>query len=319
MELRQLRFFVRVVELKSMGRAAVDLGVVTSTLSQQISRLESELSTRLLQRTSTGVVPTGAGLEFWRHAKLILRQVDVAAVVAHEARLSGQVSVGMSATTASVLAIPFAQAMRERYPSIQLHLIEAISGHLANLLNGRQLDLAIIFDPQMMSRCSCVALLKERLFLVGSRSLVGMPTGEHAQFSAVRELPMILPSKSHTLRGLVLRGFERAQVEPQVVCEVDGMAIIIDMMIAGMGATILPGSAMSRLQHENLAVVPFADPRMQRTSLLTSLSDDELSPAALAARVVLASVSRRLVADGIWLGAELADGVTVDDAGPPSP
>ncbi|MDQ8030493.1 MAG: LysR family transcriptional regulator [Bordetella sp.] len=307
MEIRQLQFFVRVVELKSMGRAALELGVVTSTLSQQISRLEGELSTRLLQRTSTGVVPTGAGLEFWRHAKLILRHVDIAAVVAHEGRLSGQVSVGMSATTASVLAIPFAQEMRERYPSIQLHLVEGLSGHLATLLNGRQLDLAIIFDAQMMTRCSSAPLLHERLFVVGSRTLRGMPVGEPAPFSVLQDLPMILPSRSHTLRGLVLQGFERARIEPRVVSEVDGMAIIIDMMIAGMGATILPGSAMSRLQHENLAVTPLEDPQMQRTSLLTSLSDDELSPAALAARVVLSNVSRRLVVDGLWLGARVSD------------
>ena len=45
MELRQLRYFVRVVELGSMGRAAAELGVVTSALSQQISRREGELST----------------------------------------------------------------------------------------------------------------------------------------------------------------------------------------------------------------------------------------------------------------------------------
>ena len=46
MELRQLRYFVRIVELGSMGRAALDLDMVQSALSQQISRLESELSTR---------------------------------------------------------------------------------------------------------------------------------------------------------------------------------------------------------------------------------------------------------------------------------
>ena len=69
MELRQLRYFVQVVELGSMGQAAQKLGVVTSALSQQISRLESELSTRLLQRTSSGVVPTDAGLAFWRQAQ----------------------------------------------------------------------------------------------------------------------------------------------------------------------------------------------------------------------------------------------------------
>ena len=60
MELRQIRYFVRVVELGSMSRAALELDMVQSALSQQISRLESELSTRLLQRTSKGTVPTEA-------------------------------------------------------------------------------------------------------------------------------------------------------------------------------------------------------------------------------------------------------------------
>lgn len=55
MELRQLRYFVRIVELGSMSRAALDLDMVQSALSQQVSRLESELSTRLLQRTPRGV------------------------------------------------------------------------------------------------------------------------------------------------------------------------------------------------------------------------------------------------------------------------
>src|SRR5690606_12735703 len=62
MELRQLRFFVTVVAYGSMNRAAVELGVVPSALSQGISRLEGELATRLLQRSPRGVTPTDAGL-----------------------------------------------------------------------------------------------------------------------------------------------------------------------------------------------------------------------------------------------------------------
>src|SRR5690606_41184978 len=76
MELRQLRYFVRVVELGSMGRAAAELGVVTSALSQQISRLEGELATRLLKRTKTGVVPTAAGLALCQEAELVLRHAN---------------------------------------------------------------------------------------------------------------------------------------------------------------------------------------------------------------------------------------------------
>ncbi|HCW21893.1 MAG TPA: LysR family transcriptional regulator, partial [Achromobacter sp.] len=58
MELRQLRYFVRVAELGSIGRAARDLGVVASALRQQMTRLESEVATRLLMRTHTGAGPT---------------------------------------------------------------------------------------------------------------------------------------------------------------------------------------------------------------------------------------------------------------------
>ena len=91
MELRQLLYFVRVVELGSMSRAAIDLELVQSTLSQQISRLEGELATRLLQRSPKGVVPTEAGLAFFREAQLALRHAEQAQRAARQARLSGTV------------------------------------------------------------------------------------------------------------------------------------------------------------------------------------------------------------------------------------
>ncbi|WP_043113779.1 LysR family transcriptional regulator, partial [Pseudacidovorax intermedius] len=89
MELRQLRYFVRIVEAGSMSRAALELDVVQSALSQQVSRLEGELATRLLQRTPQGVTPTEAGLAFFHEAKLTLRHAEHAVRSAQQARLSG--------------------------------------------------------------------------------------------------------------------------------------------------------------------------------------------------------------------------------------
>ena len=96
MELRQLQYFVRVVELGSMSRAALELDMVQSAVSQQISRLESELATRLLRRTPQGVTPTEAGLAFFHEAQLTLRHAEQARRAAHQARLSGAVSVGLA-------------------------------------------------------------------------------------------------------------------------------------------------------------------------------------------------------------------------------
>ena len=223
MELRQLRYFLSVVEHGSMGKAALELGVVTSALSQQISRLESELSTRLLQRTSSGVVPTDAGLAFWRQAQLALRHIDDAALAAREARLSGHVSIGMAPSTASVLGVAFMQAMRERYPHVRLRMVESLSGYLASMLSARQIDLAVLFREVPAQRWSVASLLEERLFVIGTSDLDGMPNGASVRLGQIGKLPLVLPSGTHGLRSLLSAAFKRARYEPNVVAEVDGL------------------------------------------------------------------------------------------------
>jgi len=305
MELRQLRYFIRVVELGSMGRAAVDLGVVTSALSQQISRLEGELSTRLLRRTTTGVVPTDAGLAFWRQAQLALRHVDEAMRAAQHARMSGHVSVGFAPSTASVLALAFMSGLRVRYPDIRLHLVESLSGNLAAMLNARQLDLAILFETDAVKRLSATPLLDERLFLVGSRQLIGMPKETKIHLKDIGTLPLVMPSGTHGLRAVVAKAFTQAKCEPNIVAEIDGLAILMDVVRAGLAATIQPGAAASRLPGSEVRLVQVADKGVRRRNLLASLPEDELSPAALATRIVLKDVVRELLSESHWLGASL--------------
>lgn len=323
MELRQLRYYVRVCELGGFGRAAAELGLVTSALSQQVSRLEGELSTRLLQRTSTGVLPTDAGLAFLRQAQLVLRHADAAVQAAQQKRLSGAVSIGLAPTTAAVLGLPLMLAMRSRYPEVRLHLVESLSGHLATMLNARQLDLAVVFGADSGRRWSVLPLLDERLFLIALATLPGLPLQARPRRSSppsppsrpsrvrlqrLAALPLILPSGPHGLRHTLDAAFAQAGVRANVVAEIDSLALLMDAVRAGLGATIQPGAAMARLDDARLVHREVADAKASRPNLLASLSDDELPPAALAARVVLADVARQLVRDGRWPGARLHEG-----------
>lgn len=300
MELRQLRYFVRVVEEGSIGRAAMSLGMVTSALSQQVSRLEGELSTRLLQRSASGVVPTDAGLAFFRQAQLALRHADDAVTAAQQARLAGHVSVGLPSTTAAILGAPFLQAMNERYPDIRLHLVEALSGHLADMLNGRLLDLAIVFHAESARRWSIMPLLDEPLYLCARRDMPGVPDGDTTRLDAIAHLPLVLPSGRHGLRALVNNAFQQMGQTPRVVAEVDGLSLLMDVVQLGNAATIQPSSATARIAPGQLHMARIEDAHLFRPNLLASLSDDELSPAGLAARLVLADVSRTLARDGKW-------------------
>jgi LysR family tcuABC transcriptional regulator len=305
MELRQLRYFIRIVELGSMGRAALDLGVGTPALSQQISRLEGELSTRLLQRTTTGVLPTDAGLAFFRQSQLAIRHADAAAQAARQARLAGHVSIGLAPSTSGVLALPLLEAMRERYPDVRLRVVESLSGNLATMLNARQLDLAVLFETDGARRWSVLPLLDERLFVIGRRDLPGMPTGRSVRIARLASLPLVLPSGTHGLRAILDAAFARERCAPHVVLEIDGLAVLMDAVRAGLAATIQPGAATVRLPADEMARIELSERSARRRNLLASLSDDELSPAALAARVVLRSVAAELVVQQRWPGATL--------------
>lgn len=310
MELRQLRYFVRIVELGSMSRAALELDMVQSALSQQIGRLESELSTRLLQRTPRGVVPTEAGLAFYHEAQLTLRHADQAVLAAQQARLSGAVSMGLSPTIASVLGMPLLQAMQERYPDVRLHIVSALSGHLTGLLNARQLDLAILFDTHSGRRWNIMPLLEERLFLIQSRRQPVAPGIAHARpvhLAQLEKMPLIMPSGSHGLRSTVMASFANAGVQPAMAMEIDALPLLMEAVASGFGATVQPWSAVALYKDaaERFQWSEIADDKVRRDAALCSLSDDELSPAGLAARVVMVDCARRLVKSGAWIGATL--------------
>ena len=319
MELRQLRYFVRIVELGSMSRAALDLDMVQSALSQQITRLEGELSTRLLHRTPRGVAPTEAGAAFFCEAQLTLRHAEQAMRAARQARLSGTVTVGLAPTTSAVLGLPLMQAMRARYPDVRLHMVEGMSGHLSAMLHARELDLAVLFDSRLhqapragrSQRWQIEPLLEEDLFLV--RSAAAPQLAAEVTLADLREEPLILPTGPHGLRSTLDTAFASAGIAPHIVLEVDSLAMVMAAVDAGLGSTVQPWAALGRYPD---AATRFQCSRLtgapaRRVNLLCSLSEEELSPAALAARVVLLGSARQLVEAGRWVGA----GLFVETAG----
>lgn len=305
MELRQLRYFVRIVETGSMGNAALDLNIGVSALSQQMAKLESELAIRLLQRTSRGVTPTNAGLAFYSQAQLALRHADDAILAAREARLSGHVSVGMAPSTASILGIPFIHAMRENYADVRLHVVESLSGNLERMIHTRQIDLAIVFQKEKILRWSARPILEERLFLIGAPPLLASITQENISPAQLAHIPLIMPSQGHGLRGRLDAICQEHALNLDIVAEIDGLALLMHAVRSGLGATLQPGAAISHIDQQALRVIGVHNPILSRPNFLVSLSDDELTPAGLAARVVLTKVMRQLVEAGSWPGATL--------------
>ena len=143
MELRQLAYFDAVVRHGSFTKAAQRLHVAQPAVSAQIRRLESELGTALLERTTRRVALTHAGELFLARARQVLAQLDGAR--ADLAELSavrrGRVRVGATQVLGS-LDLPAALAQfRRRYPGVSLALRTGLIAKLLGLLDAGEVDL----------------------------------------------------------------------------------------------------------------------------------------------------------------------------------
>ncbi|MCS5880513.1 LysR substrate-binding domain-containing protein [Klebsiella variicola subsp. variicola] len=142
----------------------------------------------------------------------------------------------MAPSTASVLGVPFINAMRESYPDVRLHLVESLSGNLERMINTRQLDLAIVFQQEKILRWSARPVLEERLFLIGTHALLAPCRRTTSPPDQLTSLPLIMPSQGHGLRAAGWRRFASSIISAlRVVADIDGLALLMQAVRSGLG------------------------------------------------------------------------------------
>ncbi|HVQ93367.1 MAG TPA: LysR family transcriptional regulator [Mycobacteriales bacterium] len=139
-ELRQLRYFVALAEELHFGRAAEREHIVQSGLSQHIKRLERELEVKLLERSTHHVQLTRAGVAFLAEARLLLAQADRAVAAARRAG-SPAAALWVGTVDASYDSMPqVLREVRQQYPSLAVHQVEAGVPEQLKLLTEGRLD-----------------------------------------------------------------------------------------------------------------------------------------------------------------------------------
>jgi LysR family tcuABC transcriptional regulator len=308
-DLRQLRYFTQIVESGSLSKASRQLFIAQPALSQQLSKLESEVGKPLLNRSPRGVIPTENGLALYHHARFMLRQLDQALSIARKesGAVHGMVSVGLPATTVSALGLPLVRRVRERYPGILLNVVEGMSGHLGQMMRMGQLDLAVLFASDVASDLSIAPLLEEELFVMLPRhSKLVPPRRTTVTIAEAAALPLILPTSTHGLRRRIAAELERRNLTAHVVAEIDSLALLMNCVYSGMGATIKPMAAvyLEGERGRQWRALSISDAHMSRRNYLYSLAPERLSAAAAAVAAELRATADDLMASGAWSGVE---------------
>jgi LysR family nitrogen assimilation transcriptional regulator len=248
MDLKQLEYFVRVAELGSFTRAALELDVAQPALSRQVRLLEVELRQTLLLRNGRGAVPTEAGKVLLEHGRGILHQVQRARDDLGRLRggLSGRVALGLPSSVARVLAVPLHRAFRAAMPEARLSISEALSSGLQEGLATGRLDIVVLYNAQPSRELDVTPLLEEDLLLVRSR-----PPGLHEDpppgpvtLDEVARMPLVIPSRPNAIRMHIESKLADAGLRSNVALEIDGVTAILDLVLDGAGCAILSRNAL---------------------------------------------------------------------------
>ncbi|BCQ34533.1 LysR family transcriptional regulator [Erwinia rhapontici] len=290
MNLRRLKYFVKIVDIGSLTQAAEVLHIAQPALSQQVATLENELDQQLLIRTKRGVTPTDAGKILYAHARTILRQCEQAqtAVINAGQALAGQVSIGLApGTAASSLTMPLLQTVREQFPDVLVYLHENSGASLNEKVMSGQLDMAVLYDRSPAAGITSIPLMKEELYLVGASAC----PGQTIDLTDVAEMNLFLPRDYSAVRKRVDEAFSLRRLSARIIGEIESIATLTAAVSSGMGATVLPESAARALvSSTNAWMARITSPALNLPLSLNVSATLPMSPSALAVKNILLSL-----------------------------
>ncbi len=309
MELRQFKYFVAIVDSGSLSRAAQTLYIAQSALSKQISDLEGELGTQLLDRTRSGVRVTETGKIFYEYSLAILKQVDDVrtAVKSSAEHIVGKVALAIPQSVSNALALPLNIAARQRFPGIELNLNEELTGNLIDQLSQGRVDFAILTDNISLNGFKYRPIVQEELFVISAANNPPMPEGQALTLANTLSLPLVLSSKEHNhcLRAIVDM---KASVEnltiKNVVAEINSVQILKSAVLAGIGHTIFPKAPVQpEINQGSLQAHRIGPDGIFRTLIIcTSKNIPMTNPKRAVLRLVV-DVIDQLCKSGDWSGA----------------
>lgn len=269
MNLKQLKYFIRAIEVGNITHAAEKLHIAQTALGIQIRNLEEELGVQLLRRHSRGVEPTEAGEILLRHAIDILSRVEAAR---HEVKAAGNSSriavvFGVTPSIMRLVGADLVVEARNEMPELALTIVEDFSFMLQQRLEREELHYALTYNTPNEQWFVRKPLLEEDLMFVSSPD---QATGEGPiSFAEAIQTELALASRQDVVYRLVQDEAARLGLPVNVAYEVQSVRAIKNLVAKSVATSILPRGAMVEELRRGLIVERLVDrPRVTRTLFL---------------------------------------------------
>lgn len=260
MNLRDLRYLVALSEHRHFGRAAAASFVSQPTLSTQIKKLEDELGVSLVERTPRKVLLTEVGREISQRAREVLNEVDQIKAIARRTLdpESGTVRLGIFPTLGPYLLPHVVPQIRERFPRLELLLVEEKTEVLLRLLREGKLDAAVlalpVHDDQLHSE-----LLFEEPFVLAAPVDHQLARHKTLKLEDLEDESLLLLDDGHCLRDQALEVCHLSGASEKSGFRATSLETLRQMVAANVGITLLPTLSVQPpvAQPDNVHLVPF--------------------------------------------------------------
>ncbi|MDH4571550.1 LysR family transcriptional regulator [Salinicola acroporae] len=259
MDTRQLRTLMAIAEYGTFARAAREVNLTPSAVSQQILALEQELDTPLFNRETRPPSLNLHGLKLLETAKKILGLVEETRISLKGSRISSSLSIG-SVRTSTIGLLPRAiVALRQTYPELHVDLRVGMSSALLRDINAGRLDLAVVAEPANAPRnLSWSPFLREPLVVIAPP---GTPT--MAAEELLESLPFVHFTSDVSLAVLIDNELTHQGIKVKHIAEIDTIPAIVECVAAGLGASVVPDIAV-RENGRDMLKLPFGKPQIYR-------------------------------------------------------
>ncbi len=240
--IRQLQYFVAVAEQGTVSRAAQQLSISQSSVTEAIKELESDLGVALFERHPRGLNVTHKGHQFLRHATKILANVSDARRTFFSDReaTTGSLQLGVTSLVAGYVLSDLLARYRRAHPAVEISAIEDDGDYLEHLLVGGKLDIAVMVTSNLRDR---MALQSEILEISAYRLWlpIGHPlaTAEIINLADVASEPLIMLTvdeiEENTGKLLAALG-----TRPHVAFRTRSVEAVRSLVATGAGIALLP-------------------------------------------------------------------------------
>lgn len=313
MELKQLNYFVTVVQEGTISAAARRLNLTQPPLSAQMKLLEQEVGCPLFERGSRKIQLTEAGRMLYNRAVTMLEYADITRqeLADYIKGASGTLRLGVVSSVGSTHLVEIVKGFHEEHPQIVFELTEANTYQLLEQLKANLLELAIVRTPFSDQGLESFCILEEPMLAAGHRRFFD---ADAAPSDCARSTPQkelqdapayadassyadtsarypLLPLSALSQKPLILyrrweevlqKRFKSAHIEPAVFCKNDDARTSAFWADAGLGVAILPASAAGLIRNPQTLLYQIDDRRLCSGICVVSNKDAWLSAIAKA-------------------------------------